>query len=63
MTDAALSSAPRERGWRRLLPALLAFLVVPGTVQPEASPIRVRTGFGAALRTFVLRRLNLVDRR
>ena len=31
MSDAALSSAPRERGWRRLLPALGLFLVVPGT--------------------------------
>ena len=31
MSDAALSSAPRERGWRRLLPALALFLVVPAT--------------------------------
>jgi hypothetical protein len=31
VADAALSSAPRERGWRRLLPALALFLLVPGT--------------------------------
>ena len=31
MADAALSSAPRERGWRRLFPALLLFLLVPAT--------------------------------
>lgn len=31
MADAALSSAPRERGWRRLFPALALFLLVPGT--------------------------------
>ena len=31
MADAALSSAPRERGWRRLLPALVLFLLVPAT--------------------------------
>ncbi len=31
MEDAALSSAPRERGWRRLLPALALFLIVPAT--------------------------------
>jgi hypothetical protein len=31
VSDAALSSAPRERGWRRLLPALGLFLLVPAT--------------------------------
>jgi hypothetical protein len=30
VTDATLSSAPRERGWRRLVPALAVFLLVPG---------------------------------
>lgn len=29
MADAAHSSSPRERGWRRLLPALTVFLLVP----------------------------------
>lgn len=31
MEDAALSSAPRERGWRRVFPALVLFLLVPRT--------------------------------
>jgi hypothetical protein len=42
--------------------ATVPFLVVPGTVQPEATPTRVRTGFGDTLRTLV-RRLHLVNRR
>jgi hypothetical protein len=42
--------------------ATAPFLVVPGTFQPEATPTRVTTGFGDALRTLV-RRLHLVNRR
>jgi hypothetical protein len=39
------------------------FLVVPGTVQPEAMPTRVRPPFGDVSRTLAGRRLQLVNRR
>jgi hypothetical protein len=50
------------RGAQPEAAATVPFLVVPGTVQPEATPTRVTTGFGDVLRTLV-RRLHLVSRR